>query len=145
MNLLPEKRIYSVGTSNRPLSELLHILVENDVKTVADVRRFPTSRFEHFKREHLKPSLEEEGIAYRYLGDSLGGFRKEGFEAYLLTGNCRDGLKKLEGMALQNPCAILCAERLPWRCHRRFIGRYFREKGWEVVHIIDEKRVWQPK
>jgi uncharacterized protein (DUF488 family) len=145
MDIAYRKNIYSIGTSNRTLLEFLHVLVEHGIKTVVDVRRFPTSKFEHFKGENLESSLKEEKIIYRYLGDELGGFRKEGFEAYLLTEKCMDGLEKLEGIALKNPCVILCAERLPWRCHRRFIGNYFREKGWEVVHIIDRERVWQPE
>ncbi len=141
----PEKRIYTIGTSNRSLPEFLHILMENGVKTVVDVRRFPTSRFGHFRRENLEPSLKKTGILYRDLGDLLGGFRNEGFPAYLETVKGREGLETLERIALKDPCAIFCAEKLPWRCHRRFIGHHFREKGWDLVHIIDEKRVWQPK
>lgn len=63
-----------------------------------------------------------------YLGDELGGYRKGGYEAYLLTKEFLEGLKKLE--------------RLPWRCHRRFIGNALKNSGWKVIHIIEKDRRW---
>jgi len=110
-----------------------------------DVRRFPTSKFPHFKQETLSQSLGEERLGYYYLGKELGGYRKGGYEAYTQTYDYLRGLELLERMASRCRCAILCAERLPWRCHRRFIGRSLRERGWQVGHIIDEKRLWEDK
>ena len=112
---------------------------------VIDVRSFPTSKFAHFKRESMNPSLGEAGFGYCYLGKELGGYRKEGYEAYTQTLPYLVGMELLERMSSRCRSAVLCAERLPWRCHRRFIGRSLQERGWEVIHIIDEKRVWKER
>jgi len=55
------------------------------------------------------------------------------------------GLTRLQGVAQKKRVAIMCSERLPWRCHRRHIGRGLQERGWEVQHLIDLDRVWIPK
>jgi uncharacterized protein (DUF488 family) len=115
------------------------------VAVVVDVRRFPTSRFNHFKREVLKELLEARGFSYIYLGEELGGYRRGGYEAYLGSEEFRQGLRRVEELARRGRVVILCAERLPWRCHRRFIGRELERDGFRVEHIIDEKRRWVPK
>jgi uncharacterized protein (DUF488 family) len=141
----PPKKIYSAGTSTRTEAEFLGLLRVYDIRTLVDVRRFPTSKFEHFKRENLERFLKRAGINYVYLGKELGGYRKGGYEAHLHTEEFSQGLKELEKIGLEKPTLFVCAERLPWRCHRRFIGNALRERGWEVLHIIEADRVWQPK
>jgi len=138
------KKIYSVGTSTRSETEFIGLMKTYGIKTVVDVRRFPTSRLEHFNRKNLEVFLKREGITYVYLGDELGGYRKGGYVAYILTEEFMQGLESLEGLALNEPTVFVCAERLPWRCHRRFIGNALRNRGWEVIHIIETDRVWQP-
>jgi uncharacterized protein (DUF488 family) len=140
-----EKIIFTLGTSNRTLEEFVHLLRTSLIEMVVDVRSFPTSKFPHFKKEALSPSLGEEGLGYFYLGKELGGYRKGGYEAYMQTYDFLRGVELLERLAARCRCAILCAERLPWRCHRRFIGRSLQERGWKVVHIIEEGRVWEDK
>ncbi|MBI5967741.1 MAG: DUF488 domain-containing protein [Deltaproteobacteria bacterium] len=140
-----EKIIFTLGTSNRTFAEFVELLRSYDVEMVTDVRSFPTSKFPHFKQETLSQTLGKAGVGYYYLGKELGGYRKGGYEAYTQTYAYLRGLELLERMASRCRCAILCAERLPWRCHRRFIGRSLQERGWQVVHIIDEKRVWEDK
>lgn len=137
--------IYSLGTSNRTPSEFLDLLRSHDVELVVDVRRFPSSRFEHFKREELARLLEAGGFGYVYLGQELGGYRSGGYQAYLNTEEFKRGLEWLEQLAWGRRVAVVCAERLPWRCHRRFIGWELERDGFQVVHIIDEKQSWQPK
>jgi uncharacterized protein (DUF488 family) len=56
-----------------------------------------------------------------------------------------DGLERLEEAAKTRKAVILCSERLPWRCHRRFISRQLMQRGWRVGHVIDEKRSWEQK
>jgi len=137
--------IYTLGTSDRTAEEFLALLGSLGVELVVDVRRFPTSRFEHFKREELEDILEAGGFSYIYLGEELGGYRKKGYEAYMGTEEFRQGLDRLEQLARRMRLVILCAERLPWRCHRRFIGRELETGGFRVEHIIDEKRRWVPR
>jgi uncharacterized protein (DUF488 family) len=115
------------------------------ISCILDVRAFPTSKFEHFKAENLKHYLSLEGVRYLYLGDKLGGYRRGGYEEYTKTSPFKEGLKNLESIALDEKAAILCCERFPWRCHRRYIGRELSKRGWRVVHIIDEGRTWVPK
>jgi len=138
------KIVYTLGTSTRSRDEFLSLLQEFGIQTVADVRRFPTSRFEHFKQARLADLLQKAGINYVYLGRKLGGYRPGGYEKYLATADFREGLKKLEEEARLSLTAVLCSERFPWRCHRRFIARELEKQGWQVIHIIDRERVWVP-
>lgn len=140
-----EKTIFTLGTSNRSLGELVQLLRANRIEMVVDVRSFPTSKFPHFKKEALSKSLAEAGRGYFYLGKELGGYRKGGYEAYMQTYDYLRGIDLLERMATRCRCAILCAERLPWRCHRRFIGRSLEERGWKIVHIFEEGTVREVK
>jgi uncharacterized protein (DUF488 family) len=137
--------VYTLGTSTRSFDEFVVLLKGFGVKVVIDVRRFPSSRFPHFRREELAGSLSQQGIDYYHLGEKLGGYRKGGYEAFSATGEFKQGLVELTEIAWQRTAAIVCAERLPWRCHRRFIGAELSRQGWQVVHIIDEKRSWSPQ
>lgn len=139
------KIVFSVGTSARSIEEFINLLRFYGINTLVDVRRFPTSRFEHFKKETLQKLVEEAGINYLYIGKELGGYRKGGYETHMRTEDFLSGIEELEGNARVDRTIFVCAERLPWRCHRRFIGQVLEKKGWEVIHIIDEKRVWRPK
>jgi len=137
--------IYTLGTSDRTPEEFLGLLESLGVEAVVDVRRFPTSRFDHFKRDELSRLLQVRGLSYIYLGQELGGYRSRGYQAYLETEEFKHGLKRVEELARGRMVVILCAERLPWRCHRRFIGRELERDGFRVDHIIDEKRRWVPR
>ena len=133
-----EKTIFTLGTSNRSLEEFVHLLRMSRIEMVVDVRRFPASKFPHFRKQALSQSLAEEGLGYAYLGKELGGYRKGGYEAYMQTYDFLRGMELLERMATRCRCAIFCAERLPWRCHRRFIARSLEDRGWKAIHIIEE-------
>jgi len=140
-----EKSIFTLGTSNRGWEEFIRLLRAYRIEMVIDVRSFPTSKFVHFKRESMNPSLAEAGFGYYFLGKELGGYRQGGYEAYTQTLPYLAGMELLERMSSRCRSAVLCAERLPWRCHRRFIGRSLQERGWKVTHIIDEERVWEDR
>ncbi len=137
--------IYTLGTSKRTLAEFLAILKASSISTVVDVRRFPTSHLEHFRQENLKKALEDAGIGYCYAGHELGGYRRGGYEEYTKKEAFRAGIERIENLARRGSVAIVCAERFPWRCHRRFIAAQLTRCGWQVVHIIDPDRFWTPK
>ncbi len=137
--------IYTLGTSNRTLEEFLALMGHYGIGRILDVRRFPKSRFEHFGGEELAGHLRSRGIEYSYLGEELGGYRKEGYETYLQSRAFMKGLRRASALAQGSTSALLCAERLPWKCHRRFIARVLEEQGWRVTHIIEVDRVWVPK
>jgi uncharacterized protein (DUF488 family) len=140
-----KKIVFTLGTSNRTWAEFVHLLRSKAIEMIADVRSFPTSKFPHFKKEALSQSLGETGLGYFYLGKELGGYRRGGYEVYTQTLDYLVGMELLERMASRCRCGVLCAERLPWRCHRRFIGRSLQQRGWRVVHIIEEGRIWEDK
>ena len=136
------KRIFSLGTGNRTLTELAEILEFYSIRLLIDVRRFPTSRFDHFKKENLCSFCSTRGIAYQWMGDLLGGFRSDSYGHYMRTDAFRRGLDLLDKLAQSQVTAFCCAERLPWKCHRRFIASQLEGKSWQVIHIMDWDRVW---
>ncbi|HEY8487346.1 MAG TPA: DUF488 domain-containing protein [Limnochordales bacterium] len=143
-------RVASVGHGSRSLQAMRELLVHWGVTCVADVRRFPSSaRFPHFAAAAMSRWLAEAGVRYVPMGESLGGFRPGGYEAWMKTARFQEGLAELARLARQEQergglVAFLCSERLPWRCHRRFIARALAEEGFEVVHLMDGGRVWRP-
>jgi len=136
------KTIYSVGTSNRTLDDFGQLLAHFGIEVLVDVRRFPTSRFVHFKKEHLQAFCLRQGITYRWMGDLLGGFRAVSYEEYLQTDEFKKGLGRLEAMARRSVTTFCCAERLPSKCHRQFITRRLELRGWSVIHLIDKDTTW---
>ena len=145
MILERDRLIYTLGTSTRSGEEFIKLLTSHGVEVVVDVRRFPSSRFEHFRREKLAGLLSEAGIDYVYMGEELGGYRRGGYQNFTATSEFQMGLKKLEEVAQERRAAIICTERFPWRCHRRFIALELEKQGWQVNHIIDQERDWLPR
>jgi len=135
--------IFTLGTSNRTSKEFLKLLKKYKIKNVADVRRFPTSKFEHFKKENLKEKLEKEGINYFHL-EKLGGFRG-GYKEYTKKKEFKEGLERLLEIARKEKTVILCAEKLFFRCHRRYISNILFQKGHKIFHIIEENKFQEHK
>jgi len=142
---MAQPAIYTLGTSIHTREEFGELLRHYHIETVVDVRSFPQSRFEHFNKENMAKILKEAGFGYVYLGKELGGFRKGGYLAYTKSTTYQEGILRLEQIGRQSTSAFICAERFPWKCHRRFIASTLQQRGWQVVHIIEKDRVWQPK
>lgn len=138
------KSIYTLGTSRRSWEDFIEILMAYGIECLVDVRSFPRSKLEHFRRENLEKSLVENGIEYRWLGKELGGLRKGGYEAHTQTELFREGIELVESVASEKLTVIVCAERFPWKCHRRWIARELQRRGWRVEHILEKDRVWVP-
>jgi uncharacterized protein (DUF488 family) len=146
--------VWTVGHSTRPADELLTVLDAYGIELVADVRRFPGSRrLPHFSAPALEATLAARGIAYLWL-PALGGrrrpdpesanvaWRHPAFRAYAdhtATEEFADGLFELLMLAHGLRTAIMCAEVLWWRCHRRLIADVLASLGVPVVHIRDER------
>ena len=137
-------KFWTVGTSNRSLEEFLGLLEAYQIEAIADVRRFPMSKHKHFKQENLKACLKQRGIAYHHVTE-LGGYRKGGYTKYMRTAEFEVGLRYVEQLAASQRVAIMCAELLFFRCHRRFIADALKQRGHTVLHIIDEKRIEEHK
>ncbi len=145
MTEIYDKKVYTLGTSRRSEEDFIEILLDYDIRTLIDVRSYPKSKIPTFTREYLENLLQRENINYVFLGKELGGFRKGGYEAYTLTEDFKNGIDKLENIASENNSVIICAEKFPWKCHRRWIAREVHKRGWLVEHIIDKGKVWVPK
>ena len=137
-------KIWTIGTSNRSLEEFLSLLKAYQIEEIVDVRRFPTSKHKRFKQENLKASLNQSGIEYYHVTE-LGGYRKGGYKKYMETEEFEKGLLYVEKLAASKKIAIMCAELLFLRCHRRFIADALKLRGHVVIHIIEEKRSYEHK
>jgi uncharacterized protein (DUF488 family) len=142
-------RIYTIGHSTRSLAELVALLEEHGVRRLADIRRFPGSRrFPHFSRESLETALPAAGIAYVHV-EELGGRRKpsktspnggweseqfRGYADYMGTEAFGSAVNRL--LATEQATAVMCAEAVPWRCHRNLLSDDLVRRGVEVVHIL---------
>ncbi|HEY3121309.1 MAG TPA: DUF488 domain-containing protein [Vicinamibacteria bacterium] len=147
---------YTIGHSTRGIDEFVDLLAENGVRLLVDVRRFPGSRrYPHFSGEPLAAALAQRGIGYRHEPD-LGGRREadprspntawrvaafRGYADHMATPVFRDALARVEDSAARMPTAILCAEAVPWRCHRQLIADALVSDGIEVRHILGRGQV----
>lgn len=129
-------RVWTIGHGSRSKEQLLNMLKESRVEVVVDIRRWPTSKLEHFKRENMEQWLKEAGIGYVWMGEALGGYRKGGYEKYMRTEAFKRGLKELLKLASKKRICLLCLEPNPRGCHRRFISRALQREGVEVAHIL---------
>ena len=139
------KKIYTLGTDRRSEEDFTEILFAYSIQSIIDVRSFPRSKIPIFSKENLEYLLKREGIEYHFLGKELGGFRKGGYASYIITDEFNKGIDLIESIALYKMSVIICAEKLPWKCHRKWISRELHKRDWEVDHIIDKGKVWIPK
>jgi uncharacterized protein (DUF488 family) len=146
--------IYTVGHSTRTTEQFLELLKAHGIEELVDVRTIPRSRHNpQFGTEELAASLQQAGIAYTHLG-KLGGLRHASkdsinlgwqntsfrcFADYMATPEFKSGLDELKSLAGQKTVAIMCAEAVPWRCHRSLISDALTIQGWQVLHIQSRK------
>ena len=136
--------IWTIGYSGRTKEAFLKLLKDYGIEIVVDVRHFPTSKNPDFRREALEAWLPENGIRYVWLGDLLGGYRRGGYERYMGTPAFREGIEKLLQIAREGRTCIMCMERNPKYCHRRFIAAYLEAMGVKVIHILRRKAAELP-
>jgi uncharacterized protein (DUF488 family) len=143
--------IRTIGHSTRPVDALIEMLKAHGVQRLIDVRTIPKSRYNpQYNREALERALRDAGIAYEHMKalgglrhprkDSLNmGWRNESFRGYadyMQTPEFESALAALVGAAAQEAVAILCAEAVPWRCHRSLIADALTARGYPVEHIL---------
>lgn len=137
--------IFSLGSSVREKDQFIKLLKELRIDTLVDVRRFPKSKFDCFCKDKLSLLLKRHEIEYHYLGEKLGGFRNKGYQQHIQSKDFFSGFERLKDVASKKRTAFMCAERFPWRCHRRFIAQALENEGWRVIHIIDQGKTWEAK
>lgn len=150
--LLPaEATIWTLGHSTRTWEEFLALLGEHEIELLVDVRHYPSSaRVPWTNRPILAARLVEAHVGYEHLVD-LGGYRKprpdsenrgwrnEGFRGYadyMDTESFRAALERLVVLAKERRTAIMCAEAVPWRCHRGLLSDALVVRGVRVIHIL---------
>lgn len=147
--------LYTIGHSTRSAEDFLELLAENEIRRLVDVRQFPGSRrHPQFSSEALAASLAEANIRYVHRRE-FGGRRKptpesanaywqnESFRAYadyMSTPEFVAALDDLVADAETETTAIMCAEAVPWRCHRWLISDALVSRGFDVVHILGPKQ-----
>ncbi len=153
------RTIYTIGHSTRPIGEFVALLQQVAVHLLVDVRSIPRSRTNpQFNADALPETLLQVGISYRHLA-ALGGLRHRekgaapsrntfwevaafrNYADYAATGVFRNGLDELRALAHDNCCAIMCAEAVWWRCHRRIITDYLLAQGVPVMHIMGLNKI----
>jgi uncharacterized protein (DUF488 family) len=145
---------YTIGHGTRPVAEFASLLQDADVTLVADVRSVPRSRTNpQYNSDALPHSLAGFEIGYEHIA-ALGGLRRRSREVppevnsfwenqsfhnyadYAMSDDFRAGLAHLRDLSLEYCCAVMCAETLWWRCHRRIIADYLLAAGDAVFHIL---------
>jgi len=145
--------ISTVGHSTHPIEEFIAILKAHGVSRLVDVRTVPRSRHNpQFSRENLLQSLENAGIEYRHM-PGLGGLRHpkrdsvntgwrnasfRGYADYMQSAEFAQNLESLIQLAQEKPTAIMCAEAVPWRCHRSLIADALLARDVAVQEILGE-------
>ena len=141
----------TVGHSTRSIEDFIQLLQAHGIRVLVDVRAIPYSRRNpQFNSEALATSLARAGLRYCPIA-ALGGRRKSrkdstnlgwrspgfrGYADYMQTGPFREALEGLMVRAQAEPTAIMCAEAVPWRCHRSLIADALVSRGWTVRHIL---------
>jgi len=141
MESLGKVAVWTVGHSNRSAKRFLELLEEHKITKLVDIRSFPTSKVEHFKREEMERWLPEHGIEYVWLGKELGGYRQGGYQAHMKTQLFRVGIERLIKLAEKGRVRIMCMEKNPKYCHRRYVSAHLEGKDVEMVHILEKDQV----
>jgi len=148
--------VYTIGHSTREFPEFLGLLESQQIRHVVDVRRYPASRrYPQYARAALESALAAAGIAYTHEQD-LGGRRQprpdspntawrslsfRGYADYMDSDSYQAALARLIALSADSRIAVMCAEAVPWRCHRQLIADALVARGHDVGHILSLDRV----
>ena len=148
--------LYTIGHSTRLLEDFIELLGGSQIQLLIDVRTVPRSRrVPHFNSEVLARALRDHAIQYRHMKE-LGGLRKpapnslntgwrnasfRGFADYMQSEAFWNGIAEALRCATQNRTALMCAEAVPWRCHRSLIADALLLKEAEVLHIVSARDI----
>ena len=146
--------LYTIGHSTRTIEEFIKLLGIYKIKIVIDIRTIPRSRHNpQFSKDELSESLKKHGISYRHM-EGLGGLRHatkdsvnkawknltfRGYADYMQTEEFAKNIEELIKIGREKQTVIMCAEAVPWRCHRSLIGDALLLRGVHVEDIMSEK------
>ncbi|MFZ0927801.1 MAG: DUF488 domain-containing protein [Syntrophobacteraceae bacterium] len=148
-------KLYTIGHSTRTMDELVAMLRSFDISVLADIRTIPRSRHNpQFNGEPIRSALRSRGLHYVHFPE-LGGLRRarkdslntgwrnpsfRGFADYMLTEDFETGLAEVHALAAKSNVALMCAEAVPWRCHRSLVADALTARGAHVEHITGLSR-----
>lgn len=151
----PAGTIFTVGHSTHPIGEFIAMLQAYGIETLVDIRTVPRSRHNpQFSQDALAESLQASGIAYRSM-QALGGLRHakkgspnqgwrnpsfRGYADYMQTAEFRRAVEALVAIGKSSRTAIMCAEAVPWRCHRSLVGDALLVRGIQVVDMLSAEK-----
>ncbi|MDD4183347.1 MAG: DUF488 domain-containing protein [Candidatus Omnitrophica bacterium] len=146
--------LFTIGHSTHTTEQFISLLKAHGIKQLIDIRTIPKSRHNpQFNKDELAKSIRNSGIGYRHM-KNLGGLRRSkadsinlgwinlsfrGFADYMATEEFTQALNSLANLAKNKRAAIMCAEALPWRCHRSLVADALTKKKWKVFHIMSRK------
>jgi uncharacterized protein (DUF488 family) len=149
--IVEQALVYTIGHSARPIEEFIGLLTENEIGCLLDIRTVPRSRHNpQFNRDSLPDSLAAAGISYQHLA-GLGGLRRarpdspngawrntsfRGYADYMQTDAFAGQVEEVMTLAHSQRCALMCAEAVPWRCHRSLVADALLVRGVAVAHIM---------
>ena len=147
--------LWTLGHSTRPIDEFIGLLRAHQINLLVDVRTVPRSRYNpQFNMDALARSLRDAGLQYRHLPE-LGGLRKpknnslndgwrtasfRGYADYMQTEEFHRAIEALIALGSQDKTTVMCAEAVPWRCHRSLIADALVSRGWNVRHIMSPEK-----
>jgi len=152
---MKQELVCTIGHSNRSIEEFIGLLRQNGIECLLDIRTVPKSRHNpQFGQDQLSASLADAGIEYRYL-KGLGGLRRplkdspntgwrntsfRGYADYMQTGEFAANVDAVVELGKRLKCVLMCAEAVPWRCHRSLVGDALLVRGVHVDDIIDARQ-----
>lgn len=153
-----ETRVWTIGHGTRPLEELVALLAAHGIRRLVDIRTVPRSRRNpQFNRDTMPAALARSGLGYTHLA-ALGGLRRpredspntgwrnasfRGYADHMQTSEFAAGVEELLALASVEPVAVMCAETVPWRCHRSLLADALVARGVPVEHLIGPARTSQ--
>ena len=154
----PRPAIWTVGHSTRQIGEFTDLLRAHEIHLLVDVRTIPRSRHNpQFNENRLAGSLKGAGLLSLHM-PALGGLRKarkdsindgwrnasfRGYADYMQTEEFRKAIDALMAFGRQEKTTVMCAEAVPWRCHRSLIADALVSRGWDVRHIMSPEKATQ--
>ena len=147
--------IWTIGHSTRPIDEFIGLLRAHQIDLLVDIRTVPRSRYNpQFNMDTLAQSLRDAGLQYHH-SPGLGGLRKatkdsindgwrnasfRGYADYMQTEEFHRALEELMACGRDKNTAVMCAEAVPWRCHRSLIADALVSRGWDSRHIMSPEK-----
>ena len=147
----PEPAILTIGHSTRSIDEFLDLLRAHGVRTLVDIRTIPRSRRNpQYAADALEPALAQAGVRYVHV-PALGGLRSprrdspngawrnrsfRGYADHMQTGTFANALEEVIALSRDGRVALMCAEAVPWRCHRSLVADALTVRGVPVAHVV---------